>query len=90
MFAESLSEMYHSLQTNSRRTVFMAKVVQLDFFEETEISSLKADFQEVKDSCDRVRKKQFGEIGKLTKLINDLTARLEIIERHICNSKLNF
>lgn len=64
----------------------MPKLIQLDFFEETEISELKAEFQEVKDSCTRVRKKQFAEIGELKKVIGDLVARLEIIERHICKN----
>ena len=65
----------------------MATIYQLDFFEETEISALKADFKEVKDSCDRVRKKQFAEIGKLTKVVNDLVERLEILERNICKNQ---
>lgn len=64
----------------------MAKVIQLDFFEETEISALKADFEEVKESCNRVRKKQFAEIGKLTKTVNELVERLDILERNICRN----
>lgn len=66
----------------------MPKVVQLDFFEEPEISRIKAEFLEVKDSCNRVRKKQFAEIGELKKTVKELTARLEIIERHICGTKV--
>lgn len=68
----------------------MAKVIQLDLFEDDEMSALKAEFAEVKESCNRVRKKQFAEIGELKKVMNDLTARLDIIERHICNSKSHF
>lgn len=64
----------------------MAKVIQLDFFQDDEMSALKAEFKEIKDSCNRVRKKQFADIGELKKIVNDLTARLEIIERHICKS----
>ena len=63
----------------------MAKVIQLDFFEETEMSALKAEFEDVKDSCNRVRKKQFAEIGKLTKVINELVERLDVLERKICS-----
>ncbi len=65
----------------------MAKLIQLDFFEETDISILKAEFAEVKESCNRVRKKQFAEIGELKKIVNDIAARINIIERHICQSK---
>ena len=65
----------------------MPKVIQLDFFHDDEMSALKADFKEVKDSCDRVRKKQFAEIGKLTKVVNDLVERLEILERNICKNQ---
>lgn len=63
----------------------MAQVIQLDFFEETDMSVLKAEFATVKESCNRVRKKQFAEIGELKKIVNDLAARLEIIERNICH-----
>lgn len=64
----------------------MAKVIQLDFFQDDEISTLKADFEEVKESCNRVRKKQFAEIGKLTKIVNELVERLDILERNICKN----
>lgn len=59
-------------------------VVQLDFFEEEEMSVLKAEFREVKDSCARVRRKQFAEIGELKRIVLDLVDRLEVIERNIC------
>ena len=62
----------------------MPKVIQLDFFEEPDMSALKAEFAEVKASCDRVRKKQFAEIGEIKKVMNDLVTRLEIIEKNIC------
>lgn len=62
----------------------MAKVIQLDFFENDGISELKAEFAEVKESCNRVRKKQFAEIGTLKKEILELKEDMEIIKRNIC------
>lgn len=59
-------------------------LVQLDFFEETEISLLKDRMNKVEESANRCRKKQFAEIGAFKKQLNDLIIRLEIIERNIC------
>jgi hypothetical protein len=65
----------------------MNKVIRLDFFEETDMSVLKAEVAQVRDSCNRVRRKQFAEIGELRRMMIELTQRLEIIERNICNGK---
>lgn len=62
----------------------MNKIIRLDFFEETEVSILKAEFAEVKDSCTRVRRKQFAEIGELRRMMADIASRMEVIERNIC------
>lgn len=62
-------------------------LVQLDFLEETEISALKAEFKEVKASCDRVRKKQFADIGALRKEILELRETVDILVRNLCQNK---
>jgi hypothetical protein len=64
----------------------MAKVVQLDFLEDSEISELKAEFLEVKASCDRVRKRQFSEIGQLKKDFAELKQTVDLLVRNICKS----
>lgn len=62
----------------------MAKLVQLDFFEETEISILKAEIVELKKSLDRQRKSQFAKIGECKKEIMELKEDMEILKRNIC------
>lgn len=62
----------------------MAKVIQLDFFEETEISILKAEILELKKALDRQRKSQFAKIGECTKVVMELKEDMEIIKRNIC------
>ncbi len=66
---------------------FMA-LVQLDFFEESEMSALKARMEKVEDSANRCRKKQFAEIGILKKQMYDLIVRLDIIEKNICKPEI--
>lgn len=61
--------------------------VQYDFFETKEESILKAQekaIEDVKLSCDKVRKKLFACNGELYKIIYDLQERLQILERNIC------
>lgn len=61
--------------------------VQFDFFkteEESELEALKNQVQDVKNSCDKVRKGLFARHGELFKLILDIEERLKIIERNIC------
>jgi Tfp pilus assembly protein PilO len=62
----------------------MAKLIQLDFFEETEISILKAEIVELKKSLDRQRKSQFAKIGECKKEIIELKEDMEILKRNIC------
>jgi len=58
-------------------------LIQLDFFK-SDIDIMREEFDKVKGSADRVRKKLFAENGKHAKIIEDLSRRMEIIERHIC------
>lgn len=62
-------------------------LVQLDFWEETEISILKAKVEKVEDSSNKVRKSLFAKNGELTKKINELEERLTLLERNICHGK---
>lgn len=64
----------------------MAKVIQLDFFEDTEMSALKAEISDLRAALDRQRKSQFAKIGETKKIVEELVARMDIIERHICRS----
>ena len=64
----------------------MAKVIQLDFFEETEISILKAEILELKKSMDRQRKSQFAKIGECKKEVMELKEDMEMLKRNICRA----
>ena len=65
----------------------MATIYQLDFFEQPEISIVKARIEEVKESNDKVRKKLFAENGELKKRILELESRMEVIERNLCRGE---
>lgn len=60
-------------------------ICQLDFFETTETSEMKAQIEAMRLSCDKCRRKQFKDIGDLRKLVLDLVDRIEYIERGLCN-----
>jgi len=62
-------------------------LIQLDFFEETEISVLKARMDKVEDSASRCRKKQFAEIGTLRKEVLELKETVDILVRNLCQKK---
>jgi len=64
----------------------MAILYQLDFFEESETSILKARMEKCEESANKVRKSLFAKNGELTKKINELEERLTILERNICTS----
>jgi hypothetical protein len=67
-------------------------ILQLDFFkteEQSEIEELRKSFEIVQKSSDKVRKKLFAENGKHAKIIDDLSIRLEIIERNLCCKSLS-
>ncbi len=50
----------------------------------TEIDSLREDIGEVKDSSDKVRKSLFARNADLAKKYLDLSDRMAILERNIC------
>ena len=59
-------------------------MIQLDFFEDTEIGELRHRMKSCEDSCNRVRRKLFAEQSELKRIILDMKDRLEVIERGIC------
>jgi len=65
----------------------MATLYQLDFFEETETSILKAKIEELEDKLDRQRKSQFAKIGAQEKRITQLEETVNLLIRNICNAK---
>lgn len=67
--------------------VYMA-LIQLDFFEETDLSALKARMDTVAESANKVRKSLFAKNGELKKKVDELEARLAILERNICHGKI--
>ena len=71
----------------------MSRVIQLDFFKsdlECEMESITRKVEEVIASNHKVRKKCFAEIGRYAKLVDDLSERLNIIERNICRPSSEF
>lgn len=64
-------------------------VIQLDFFEETDLSIIKARMDKVEDSANKCRKKQFAEIGAMKKEIAELKETVDLLVRNICKSKLS-
>ncbi len=62
-------------------------LIQLDFFEETEMSELKARMDKLEKSQDRCRKKQFAEIGDLKKQMQEQKEMLEMLIKNICHAK---
>lgn len=61
------------------------KELQLDLFAKPDANNLTKEIEDVKESLNKIRKGQFGKIGKLEKICLDLSERLDIIERNICN-----
>ena len=62
--------------------------LQLEFFkseEECEMQQLRKMCNDTKNSADKCRRKQFADIGELRKIVYEMSDRLNIIERHICN-----
>ncbi len=60
-------------------------IVQLDFFEQTETSILKAKIEELEDKLDRQRKSQFAKIGAQEKRISQLEETVNLLIRNICH-----
>lgn len=61
-------------------------LIQLDFFEETDMSAMKARMDKLEDSASRCRRKQFAEIGELKKQIKEQKDLLDLIVKNICCS----
>lgn len=62
-------------------------LVQLDFFEttfESEMSTLKREYVEMRAALDRQRKALFARNGDLCKRQLELEGRMEVIERGLC------
>lgn len=63
---------------------------QLDFFETKEqslIKEIRQHFELVKESSNNVRKGIFARHNEILKKINDVSNRLELLEKHICLNK---
>lgn len=63
------------------------QVLQLDLFENCELSIVKDDLKKLKTSQDRVRKGIYAKHNELEKKYDDLLRRLELLERNICRGK---
>jgi hypothetical protein len=72
-------------------------LIQLDFFEQTDISVIKCELTSMKDSQNRCRKKQFADIGTirkdtteqillLKKEIEELKELVNLLVRNICHA----
>lgn len=64
-------------------------MVQLDFFkteEECRIDQLSDSFEKLRLSTEKVRRGMFARHGELSKQINDVDARLALLEKYICQS----
>jgi hypothetical protein len=59
---------------------------QLDFFpsDEGNLDHIKIEIKNVKESTDKVRKSLFARHAELMKKYLDLSDRMQIIERNIC------
>jgi len=67
-----------------------SKIFQLDFWkteEQSQIDALIERIDHIGESTGKVRKKLFGENGKLNKRMLDLENRMQIIEQNLCRSK---
>lgn len=60
-------------------------LVQLEFFENPEISALRAEIQDLREKLERQRKSQFAKIGANAKEIAELKLDMELLKRNICN-----
>lgn len=62
----------------------MTTQYQLEFFRDPEMVRLESQMYDCKESSNKVRKRLFAENNRNRKLIDDLSRRLDIIERNIC------
>lgn len=59
-------------------------MIQLDFFEETELSEVKAHIDKVDKSCHNVRKAIFAKHNELQRLILEMKEDVDLLKRNIC------
>lgn len=59
-------------------------MIQLDLFEQDEISEIRHRVNSIKDSQEKVRKSLFARNGELHKKYDDLLQRMEILEKYLC------
>ena len=62
-------------------------MLQLDFFEKDQITSLRNDFILVKESSDKVRRGVFARLNALEHQFNLLSQRMSYIESYICKNE---
>ena len=65
-------------------------IIQLDFLkteEECELEDLRRQVSETKRSCDAVRKGMYARHNQIAQMCSELSARLQIIEKNICQVK---
>ncbi len=63
---------------------------QLDFFKTKEqclLEEMRNEFKRVAQSADKVRKGLFARNNEIAKAVFEISARLDILEKHICASK---
>jgi len=61
-------------------------MMQLEFFEQDEATVLRHKMNDLKESQEKIRKGLFAKNGDLQKKYDDLLSRLQILERHICQT----
>lgn len=64
-------------------------MIQLEFFVNDETVRMKEEIKKLKSSNERVRKSMFAKHGELYKNYSELSERLEILERNICQGSVH-
>lgn len=62
--------------------------LQYDFFKdpmESRLSEMEKAISDSRLSLDKQRKSQFAKIGEIRKLVMEISARLDILEKNICS-----
>lgn len=65
----------------------MKQYEQIAFYQETQSESLAREVRLLKEQCERVRKKQFAEIGKMMKLYEAIKQDHEDFKASICKGR---
>lgn len=58
-------------------------MAQLYLFEQSPEDKLRMEFDDVKRSCDKVRKGQFARIGEISKVVISLQQKIEHLEHQM-------